>query len=80
MVFAFFLGAQVQSSSGGWKWISTAAMGGFDRMASCKLGLAMRILAMIFFFFHLGLFYVILASLCLLLKMLRVACMDFGAP
>ena len=32
------------------------------------------------FFFHLGLFYVILASLCLLLKMLRVACMDFGAP
>jgi hypothetical protein len=57
MVFAFFLGAQVQSSSGGWKWISTAAMGGFDRMASCKLGLAMRILAMIFFPFGLILCY-----------------------
>ena len=47
-------------------------------MASCKLGLAMTILAMIFSPF--GLFYVTLASLCLLLKMLRVACMDFGAP
>lgn len=60
--FCFFLGAQVQSSSGGWKWISTAAMGGFNRMASCKLGLAMTILAM--FFFPLGLIFMLFWLLC----------------